>query len=74
MLKVWGRNTSSNVQKVVWGLAEMAIPFERIDAGGAFGKTTEPFCAIWRPSTRPACWSRPTSRSAPGRRCGWTGS
>lgn len=42
MLKVWGRNTSSNVQKVVWALAEMSIPFERIDAGGAFGKTTEP--------------------------------
>lgn len=42
MLKVWGRNTSSNVQKVLWALAEMEIPFERIDAGGAFGKTTEP--------------------------------
>ena len=32
MLKIWGRNTSSNVQKVIWGLAEMQLPFERIDA------------------------------------------
>ena len=41
MLKVWGRNTSSNVQKVIWALAEMKLPFERIDVGGAFGKTKE---------------------------------
>jgi glutathione S-transferase len=42
MLKVWGRNTSSNVQKVIWALTEMKIPFQRIDAGLAFGKTREP--------------------------------
>ena len=41
MLKIWGRNTSSNVQKVIWALAEMQLPFERIDVGGAFGKTKE---------------------------------
>jgi len=41
MLKVWGRNTSSNVQKVLWALGELRLQFERIDAGGAFGKTTE---------------------------------
>jgi glutathione S-transferase len=51
MLKVWGRNTSSNVQKVVWALAEMAIPFERIDVGGAFGKTTEPFYLAMNPNS-----------------------
>ena len=39
---VWGRATSSNVMKVLWGLGEMALPFERIDAGGAFGKTATP--------------------------------
>lgn len=37
MLKVWGRNNSSNVQKVLWACAEMGVPFERIDAGGPFG-------------------------------------
>jgi len=41
MLKVWGRNTSSNVQKTIWALAEMKVPFERIDVGGSFGKTKE---------------------------------
>jgi glutathione S-transferase len=41
MLKIWGRNNSSNVQKVLWALTEMNIPFERIDAGGKFGKTQE---------------------------------
>jgi glutathione S-transferase len=41
MLKIWGRNTSSNVQKVIWALGEMKLPFERIDVGGSFGKTKE---------------------------------
>ncbi|HEY4040674.1 MAG TPA: glutathione S-transferase [Rhodopila sp.] len=36
---VWGRATSSNVMKVLWGLSELGLPFERVDAGGAFGKT-----------------------------------
>jgi glutathione S-transferase len=36
---IWGRATSSNVMKVLWGLGEMNLPFERIDVGGAFGKT-----------------------------------
>ncbi len=39
---VWGRNTSSNVMKVLWGLGELGLPFERIDVGGAFGKTDTP--------------------------------
>lgn len=39
---VWGRNTSSNVMKVLWGLGELGQPFERIDVGGAFGKTDTP--------------------------------
>jgi glutathione S-transferase len=41
MLKVWGRTTSINVQKVLWCLAETGTPYERIDAGLAFGKNTE---------------------------------
>ena len=41
MLKVWGRNTSSNVQKVMWALGEIGLKYERIDVGGAFGKTKE---------------------------------
>jgi glutathione S-transferase len=51
MLKVWGRNTSSNVQKVTWALAELNVPFERFDVGGAFGKTTEPFYQAMNPNS-----------------------
>src|SRR6202012_5219917 len=36
---VWGRATSSNVMKVLWGLGELGLPFERVDVGGSFGKT-----------------------------------
>lgn len=41
MLKVWGRKTSLNVQKVMWALAELGLPNERIDAGGSFGQTKD---------------------------------
>jgi glutathione S-transferase len=37
MLKIWGRNNSINVQKVMWAVGELGLPHERIDAGGAFG-------------------------------------
>lgn len=42
MLKVWGRKNSSNVQKVMWCIAEMGIPHQRIDAGRQFGVVNEP--------------------------------
>jgi glutathione S-transferase len=38
MLKIWGRASSSNVQKVMWAVGELGLPHERIDAGGAFGR------------------------------------
>lgn len=41
MLKIWGRASSSNVQKVLWTAAEIGIEFERIDAGGSFGRTND---------------------------------
>jgi glutathione S-transferase len=37
MLKIWGRNNSINVQKVMWAVGELGRPHERIDVGGAFG-------------------------------------
>jgi glutathione S-transferase len=42
MLKLWGRTTSSNVMKVLWVLEELHLPYQRIDAGGAFGQTDTP--------------------------------
>jgi glutathione S-transferase len=41
-LKVWGRATSVNVQKVMWTVGELGLPHERIDAGGAFGRNDTP--------------------------------
>jgi glutathione S-transferase len=41
MIKIWGRNTSSNVQKAMWAIGEIGLPHERIDVGGAFGKNRE---------------------------------
>lgn len=37
MITLWGRNNSTNVKKVRWTLAELALPYEQIMAGQAFG-------------------------------------
>lgn len=42
MITVWGRTTSSNVQTVMWALAEIGLEHERIDAGGPFGGLDTP--------------------------------
>jgi glutathione S-transferase len=47
MIKIWGRNTSSNVQKVMWAIGEMKLAHQRIDVGGAYGKNNEaPYLAM----------------------------
>ena len=38
MLKVWGRRNSLNVQKVLWFVGELGLPYEHIPAGGDFGR------------------------------------
>ncbi|MBO23278.1 MAG: glutathione S-transferase [Rhodospirillaceae bacterium] len=38
-LRIWGRHTSTNVQKLLWGCAEMGVDFERPDMAGEFGFT-----------------------------------
>jgi len=50
VIKIWGRNTSSNVQKVMWGVAEIGLPYERIDIGGPFGKNREPAYLAMNPN------------------------
>jgi glutathione S-transferase len=37
MLKVWGRKNSSNVQKLMWAVGELGVPYERADTGMEFG-------------------------------------
>ena len=42
MLKILGRNNSSNVQKVIWACEEMGLAYEREDIGGPFGGNQAP--------------------------------
>ena len=42
MLKIYGRATSSNVQKVLWCCGELGLAFERIDIDAAFGGLKSP--------------------------------
>ena len=47
MMKIWGRNTSANVQKAMWAIGELGLKCERIDVGGPFGKNNEaPYLAM----------------------------
>lgn len=39
MYKLLGRATSGNVQKVLWALEELGLPYEREDYGRQFGNT-----------------------------------
>jgi glutathione S-transferase len=50
MITVWGRATSSNTQAVLWALAEIGLPFERIDAGGMYGRLDTPEFAVMNPN------------------------
>lgn len=51
-MQLWGRANSSNVMKVVWLLEELRLPYERIDAGGAFGRTREPAYLAMNPHAK----------------------
>jgi glutathione S-transferase len=51
-LTIWGRANSVNVQKVLWCLAELDLPFERIDAGMQYGRTRETDYLAMNPNAR----------------------
>ena len=50
MIKIWGRKTSANVQKVMWAIGEIGLPHERIDIGGPFGQNREPAYLAMNPN------------------------
>lgn len=52
MLKVWGRKNSSNVRKVLWCAEELALPYSREEAGGAFGVVDSPEYRALNPNGR----------------------
>ena len=50
MPTLWGRRTSSNVQKVLWLCAELGVPLRRIDAGLQHGVVDTPEYALLNPN------------------------
>lgn len=52
MIRVYGRETSSNVQPVMWLCAELGLDVERLDIGGAFGGTDTPEYRAMNPMGR----------------------
>ena len=49
-IRLWGRNNSINVQKVIWCLEELGVPYERVEAGGEHGVTDTPDYAQMNPN------------------------
>ena len=52
MLKIWGRVNSINVMKVLWCADELALEYERIDAGMTFGVVNEDFYRAMNPNAK----------------------
>ena len=52
MLRLWGRLSAFNVQKVLWTLAELGLDHEWIDAGGAAGGLDKPEFLAMNPHGR----------------------
>ena len=52
MLKIWGRRSSFNVQKVLWLVGELGLAHEHIPAGGGFGRLDEPAFSALNPHGR----------------------
>lgn len=52
MLKIWGRKNSSNVRKALWIAEELHLPYETVDAGGAFGLVDGPEYRAKNPNGR----------------------
>ena len=65
MVKVWGRNNSINVQKVMWALGELGLAHERIDIGGPFGMNKEPPYLAMNPNGPPMSMRSCASPSSP---------
>lgn len=50
MLKIWGRTTSVNVQKVMFAVGELGVEHQRFDFGGQFGGLDTPEYGLLNPN------------------------
>ncbi|SRR5712691_5914442 len=51
-LTIWGRRSSFNVQKVLWTLDELGLPYEHRNAGGSYGGLDTPEFLAMNPHGR----------------------
>ena len=51
-LKIWGRRSAFNVQKVFWLAGELGLAYQHIPAGGAYGGLTTPEFLALNPRAR----------------------
>ena len=56
MITVWGRENSTNVKKVLWMLDELELAYNIVNAGGAFGKNTDPAYLALNPNGLVPCF------------------
>ena len=52
MIKIWGRSSSVNVQKVLWAVRELALPHTAEQVGGAFGGLDTPEYGAMNPNRK----------------------
>lgn len=52
MIKIWGRRSAYNVQKVLWAIGELNLPYEHINAGGDAGNLDQPEFLAMNPHGR----------------------
>jgi glutathione S-transferase len=52
VLKIWGRRSSFNVQKVLWLVEELGLRHQHIEAGGSFGGLDTPEFLAMNPHGR----------------------
>jgi glutathione S-transferase len=52
MIKIWGRRSAYNVQKVLWTIGELDLPYEHINVGGSAGGLDQPEFLVMNPNGR----------------------
>ena len=52
MIKIWGRRSAYNVQKVLWTIGELDLPYEHITVGGSASGLDQPDFLTMNPNGR----------------------
>ncbi|MEX0340296.1 MAG: glutathione S-transferase family protein [Arenibacterium sp.] len=56
---LWGRGSSTNVQKVIWALQELGVAYDHIEVGGPFGQTHTAEFTGMNPNQTVPVWQTP---------------